>query len=304
MTKSNIRIDQLKDKEASYLQVECPYRTCPFQCKFCCSAFEGSYPFNDTSLYLENRWAYFQTLGDVIKEYNVEEIIVSGMTEPSLSPEYVDDMAMFCRRNGITSVIQTMDHSKGYGNYDVVAYSIRDAAQMDKVPVSDAATTRYTIVLSNEIKDADLLRFIWRTKSAAEHLGTEWQMTIKYLAYTSNGHKEVDEYIKNNRRTLDKPMLKIMKENGVWVDDDCMNSKGTKPTYVFRQDGNLYDKWTSERPLDEIPTEQEEMLEEMWAAKVVADYEGDAEKEIFTFAEALEELGFTKDDLKEALKNL
>lgn len=245
----NETIMQHIKKQEAYLQAECPYKTCPFQCKFCCSAFEGQYPFEDKSLYLANKAEYFKRLDKIVQEHNITEIIVTGMTEPSLFQNYVNDMASFCKERGIESVLQTMDHGRGYENYDIVAYSIRDHKQMSKVPISDANTTRYTIVLSDEITDEALIDFIDKTKIKAEERGTNWQMTIKYLALTSNSHPTVDKYINDHRRTIEGKTLEVLKEHKVWIDDDCMNLGNTKPSYIFRQGGELFSHWGSKNPM-------------------------------------------------------
>lgn len=234
----------------TYIQLESPYRTCPFKCPFCCSAFEGTNPYGDGSLYQEDPGAYFTQLVEAIQDNNTNEIIVTGMTEPTLFPEFVDDSLRFCIDMGLESVIQTMNHTftgetLSGAIYDVVAYSLRSTEQLLNAPVSLAKTTRYVVVMNDEI-DIEVL------KSFAEHMIAHGhQVTIKYLANTSNGHPEVDQWIKEHRVIFDDKTFDYFKSLGVWVDYDCMNEREEKPVLIYRKDGKLYNGWLYKTPIKE-----------------------------------------------------
>lgn len=238
----NKQIENIIQNKGNYMQVESPYRTCPYKCPFCCSAFEGTYPFEGKDLYLSNKEEYIKRLEEAVIEHNVKEIIVTGMTEPTLFKEFCKDIQVFAKGRGIISVIQTMNHTY-QEDFDYTAYSLKNNEMLLNPPVAEYGVTRYTVILSKDINIPILIRF------AQESILSGKQVTIKYMAKTSNGHKEVDEWIHANYTTLTKTVSSYLKSIGVWIDEDCMNATEEKPSLIFRNNGKVFHTWLSKEAL-------------------------------------------------------
>lgn len=237
------------NKNTKYMQVESPYRTCPFKCEFCCSSFEGTNPFGDYSLFEDDKVKYVVDVMDIIRKHKIKELLVTGMTEPTLFQDFVYTMLVIADTLGVQSTIQTMNHkfTGFYGNlsYDVVAYSMKNNEQMLKPPVAPESITRYVVIYSNMIDDNVLIDF------SKDSISKGRQVTVKFMAKTSNGHKSVDEWIDNNDKKMSKKVKDELQRLGVWVDDDCMNVREEKPMILLRKDGKLYNGWLSKESMED-----------------------------------------------------
>lgn len=231
------------------MQVESPYKTCPFKCEFCCSSFEGTNPYGDYSLFEDNKVKYINDVMDIIKKHEIKEILVTGMTEPTLFQDFVYTMLVIANTLGVQSTIQTMNRNfKGVYDdlaYDVVAYSIKNNEQMLEPAVAPKSITRYVIIYSNMINDDILINF------AKEAIAEGRQVTVKFMAKTSNGHKEVDDWIEDNDKEMPADVKNELQGLGVWVDDDCMNEREEKPMILLRKDGKLYNGWLSKESMED-----------------------------------------------------
>lgn len=227
------------------LQLTSPYKQCPFKCPYCVSAFEGEYPFEE--LYLLDPHSYFVELGKVLFTGNFTGVVLTGMTDPSLFPEWISDVMNFITAffPEVETTIQTRDYS--YENKEkvkVVAFSIGHRNLIKQTPMYPSdVVLRFNMMLSQNFTFQDMLDL---AKKYKDREGT--QFTVKYLMATSQNHEKVDEWIKSNRLELTEEEETIAKEKGFWVDKSCMDNETRYR--IFRTDGHLYRDWYTNVPED------------------------------------------------------
>lgn len=216
------------------LQLTSPYKKCPYGCPYCVSAFTGKNPYND-EFYNNNKKAYLERLNHIITDFGITTVVITGMTEATLFPEFINDvLGVISKHKNINIEIQTANcNFKGNPNIDVVAYSMNEIPT--KLPIATFGITRYTIILTDKLAYKDIVNL--RKKA-----GKDKQITVKYLQKTSNHHPKVDNYIEKHRHIfLAEEIKSLREEHNVWVDEACMDSKNRY--FVFRTDGNLYSSW-------------------------------------------------------------
>ncbi|HKM19961.1 MAG TPA: hypothetical protein VJY47_01920 [Candidatus Dojkabacteria bacterium] len=216
------------------LQLTSPYIKCPYGCPYCVSAFEGENPYND-DFYNNNTELYLKRLDNVITNHNISTVVITGMTEPTLFPDFITNSLKILSKHKECKVeIQTANQNfKGLPEIDVVAYSMNKIPT--KLPVADFGITRYTVILTDQLSYTDIVRL-------RERAGDDKQITVKYLQKTSNHHPKVDAYIEEHRQTFSTTEAQTLREKyNVWVDESCMDS--TNRYLVYRTDGNLYSTW-------------------------------------------------------------
>lgn len=270
------------------LQVSCPYIKCPYNCPYCVARFgqdEGLYK----NLYKEDKELYFEQLSNVLKTGKIGQIVVSGMTEPNLFRDtWLKDYAQFIlnlyrqQHIRIPSTIQTADLT--FNCYDeigevfsTIAYSIGNRSQLGYIKrnlehfLVNYRYVRFVMLLSTQFRYEDVVDLIIIT-SSLKRSHCKVQYTLKYLTDTSNGHKETDNWIKENRLKLTEEQENLLKHFNVWIDKSCMDAASRYA--VFREDGNLYPSWFPSEPISIEELGNEELT------KTTYKYDVDLEKRI------------------------
>lgn len=219
------------------LQVVSPYTKCPFRCPYCVSAFEGNYKFNN--LYEQDKDMYLSKLKEHLNNRMFDGLVITGLTDPSLFPEWVSDILLILNNQVNTTIKEIVLQTSNYKwintkGLTVIAYSIGHRNKIDCLPYpKKGVTTRYNIMLSNDLTYEDILYIVAARPEA--------QYTVKYLSLTSQGHKETDDWIIKNRLELTSQQEVILRKLGVWIDKNCLASDFRYR--VFREDGKLYHGW-------------------------------------------------------------
>lgn len=216
------------------LQLTSPYMKCPYGCPYCVSAFEGENPYND-DFYNNNTELYLERLNKVIMNHNIYTVVITGMTEPTLFPDFINKaLEVLSKHKDCHLELQTSNlNFKSLPQIDVVAYSMSKIPK--KLPVAEFGITRYTIILTDQLSYTDIVEL-------RERAGNDKQITVKYLQKTSNHHQKVDAYIEKHKKTFSTIQAQTLREKyNIWVDELCMNSNNRY--IVYRTDGNLYSSW-------------------------------------------------------------
>lgn len=224
------------------LQIVSPYTPCPFKCAYCVSNFEGEYQFED--LYHSDKTAYLSRLRGVLRTAEEDEFftgaVFTGLTDPSLFPDWVEDVKkVLAEFNLKETTFQTSNYQ--YRNTEgltVIAYSIGHRDKIKYLPkreeINENVILRFNIMLSKDMTFVDILKLMAHAPYA--------QYTVKYLAPTSQGHSETDEWIAKNRLELNERQENVLRALDVWIDKTCMDAESRYR--VFREDGSLYSSWT------------------------------------------------------------
>ena len=225
------------------LQLVSPYAPCPYKCSYCVSNFEGNYQFHD--LYHSDRETYLNRLKGILITSADEGnfftgAVLTGLTDPSLFPEWVEDVKTTLQEYSTGEVtFQTSNYK--YRNTDglsVIAYSIGHRDKIAQLPkredIDPEVVLRFNIMLSKDMTVLDIIKVIRHSPNA--------QYTVKYLMPTSHGHSETDKWIVENRLELSTKDEKTLEYLGVWIDKTCMDAENRYR--VFREDGVLYRSWT------------------------------------------------------------
>lgn len=226
------------------LQINSPYKPCPYQCPYCCARYESDTLFQDsetTSLYFTDKPEYMQRLRDVLSSMEFDTIVITGSTEPTLFPDWMndvlDELELGCYRN-IEVATRNTDYA-GRPPIQVISYSFH------KVPKhicwSWAQITRAVFILHDGISIDDIIRY---------HQIACGQTTVKNLATNSYGNPAVNDWVAQHRVTLSDGDIKRLTDAGIRYDHDCNNSANRY--VIFRADGKLYDSWQAKEPMDEM----------------------------------------------------
>lgn len=236
-----------KEREKYFnLQLTSPYRKCPYKCPYCVSNFEGEYMYRD--LYHTDPEEYFNSLKKVLSTNTYTGVVLTGMTDPTLFPEWVRDVLVFVKTHfpHITTTLQTASLTYvPMEGIDVIAYSIgsyfkSSQARRRVEVVKGDYILRYNLMLSKQFRSHEMFIFIKSILKKAP----EAQFTVKYLQPTSNGDEETDKWIRENRLTLSTASRNLLEGLGAWIDESCLDNE--ERYHVFREDGKLYGNWSKE----------------------------------------------------------
>lgn len=241
------------------LQLVSPFKVCPYKCPHCVSALDEPYPYEN--LYESNHDTYMARLQQLLMVSNYKSITITGMTEPTLFPEWITEVFTLIKKLGIKSEItlQTHDYTYGTGHwqdvlpFDFIAYSVDKP--ITKLP--PLLTTRQykkvtprLVIIDN--KSLDLCFY----EQIAAQLPHWTQVTVKAMQETSNGSAKTDAYIRSVRRDPVRDRLFFEAVRNTFeknkqhyrFDAYCLDSEGRY--VIFREDGNLYKDWSTRTPVD------------------------------------------------------
>lgn len=226
------------------LQINSPYKKCPYNCPFCIAAKCPTSIFSD-ELYFSNLGIYLTRLVDIIKTNNIDTVVLTGDTEPTLFPLWVEQVSSTARAFGCKVEIQTRNYNfKPTFGFDVVAYSCSTLPPVHLLPKQKGTyTKRYTFILTDEITDDDIF-----TLMALYTIRNKEQVTIKYLRPSSYDDEETNKWIATHRRELTDEKRAMFESFGVRVDEKCEESDGRY--LIYRTNGKLYQHWNDTEPLE------------------------------------------------------
>lgn len=226
------------------LQINSPYKKCPYNCPFCIAAKCPIGLFSD-DFYYNNLGGYLVRLVDIIKTHKIDTVVLTGDTEPTLFPLWVEQVASTARAFGCKVEIQTRNYNfKPMFGFDVVAYSCTKVPPLSILAKQAGTyTKRYTIVLTDEITD-DEIKCLMLLRSG----DNPDQITIKYLRPSSYDDADINAWINKHKRELSPFDISFYESFGVRVDTECDASKGRY--LIYRTNGKLYQYWSDTEPLE------------------------------------------------------
>lgn len=216
------------------LQLVSPYKRCPYKCPFCIAAVNDD-SYYDDYLYFNHPSIYFNRLLRALDVNNIDTVVITGATEPTLFEKWINEVVGCIMRNQgrhpVKIEIQTRNyHYKGDKNFDIVAYSY------DRVPavLPKAHTNTRHVFINN--KHLDIKKLI-----ALRQSGCIDQMTVKQMQKTSHDTTDVDKYIASVYEEVTAEEIRLMEQYNIWFDFNCMASEGRY--IIYRCDGNVYQTW-------------------------------------------------------------
>jgi len=193
------------------------------------------------NLYKENTDLYLRRLTDLIEGYDIEDIVLTGNTDPTLDRNWLRIVTNEIKENyNLPIEIQTKNYNlKGYNlsQIDVLAYSITSvkdylkAWQFRKIP----RTNRLVILLTKE--------FDFLTADNFNAFGFD-QITFKVLQ--EGADLEQNKWVQDNAMTDLSNIYDIVNRfNGtdisVRIDTNCQDSENRY--VIYREDANVYKEW-------------------------------------------------------------
>lgn len=224
------------------LQINSPFKPCPYKCPFCCAGFpDDKSIFNDdedSALYFVDKEEYLRRLAILVNTFRFDTVVITGSTEPTLFPEWMNDVITTLKICGVQNIEVTTRNEtyKGDVSIQVVSYS------MHAIPIypllSDAKITRAVFILNKGIDIDEIIGY---------HMHTYGQTTVKNLADNSYNNESVNAWVRENRVSLSAMEVTRLESFGIRYDHDCNNSDGRYR--IFRADGNVYNSWQSREPV-------------------------------------------------------
>lgn len=221
------------------LQVNSPYTKCPYRCPYCVAGVTADYPFPDT-MYNEQPRHYFATLALIVLVNHVENVIITGSTEPTLFPKWIEQVCNTLRSFNVGIELQTKNYNwtETFGRINVIAYS-HDCIPTHERPKHNC-TIRDVFLWNKALTSSMIIKYFQGQPNVD-------QCTVKQLVSSSYNIPAIDAYIKQIDKRLTFTDKLILKENGIWIDEDCAASDGRYQ--IYRTDGNLYQKWSDTKPI-------------------------------------------------------
>lgn len=223
------------------LQVNSPYTKCPYRCPYCVAGVTADYPFSD-KCYKEYPWMYFTLLERAISRYGITTVVLTGSTEPTLFPDWIEEVCAVLRHcNGVSAELQTKNYkwTETFGVIDTIAYS-HDCIPTHERPAHDTAFIRDVFLWNKALTSKMILDYFLNQRNVD-------QCTVKQLVPSSYGIQSIDDYIKSIYKRLTFTDQLILKDNHVWIDEDCAASKDRY--LIYRTDGFVYEKWSDTQPI-------------------------------------------------------
>ena len=224
------------------LQVNSPYKKCPYRCPFCVAGIEDGQKFFSDLFYEVHPMRYVARLVSIVKEYDIDTVVITGSTEPTLFLDWIEKVVTSVRPYVRRIEIQTRNYQfMGMEGIDVVAYSYSE------IPANEHELPHYGImrnvfIYNDTMTPEELLLFFFQAK------GT-FQMTVKQMIQSSYGNARIDEYIKAHKKDITESDKRFLEFFNIRVDMDCSASENRY--VIYRTDGNLYQHWSDLTPIKE-----------------------------------------------------
>ena len=222
------------------LQVNAPYTKCPYRCPYCVAGVTSEYPFADT-LYKESLSDYLVNLMQAILKYDIKTVVLTGSTEPTLFPNWLNAVCYVLRGHGGLNVeLQTKNYNwtNTYDVINTIAYS-NDCIPTRLRPHHDF-TVRDTFLWNKSLIAEDIIQYFLSQPNVD-------QCTVKQLVKSSYRVQSIDEHIEKIYKPLTTIDIVKLEHYGIWVDKDCSASENRY--LIYRTDGKLYQKWSDMQPI-------------------------------------------------------
>lgn len=222
------------------LQLNSPYKKCPFNCPFCVASLKDEQEYFSDNIYYAYPNIYKSRLLAAVQKHNIDTVVITGSTEPTLFPEWIK-MAVELIRPYVRQIeIQTRNYQfMGMEGIDVVAYSYSEIPLHEHAPVTHGIM-RNVFIYNNTMTPEDLINF-WLQSSNTS------QITVKQMVLSSHGVASIDDYIKTNKKDITPSDEHFLEYFNIRVDMDCSASEGRY--IIYRTDGRLYQTWSSRVPI-------------------------------------------------------
>lgn len=222
------------------LQINSPYTKCPYRCPYCVAGVTNDYPFSD-DLYENDKERYINKLCDIIQEYHITTVVLTGSTEPTLFPGWIEEICDVLRVFDIHVELQTKNYkwTKTYDTIDVIAYSHDAIPTYEREPIHKCQVR--DVFLWNQALTAEAIIEYFKNQQYVN------QVTIKKLVPSSYNNEAIDAHIETITKELTRQDIAMFKENNAWVDDDCSASEGRY--IIYRTDGGIYQRWSDMVPI-------------------------------------------------------
>lgn len=224
------------------LQLNSPYKPCPYKCPFCCAGFvDSSSWFRDTehdALFFTDRHAYLSRLYTLLDDMNFGTVVITGNTEPTLFRDWIRAVRHILDLRFDGKVEITTRNIAYRGDEDLYAVSYSFDRIPEVVHISRAKITRSVFILNDNLSIDSIIAY---------HKRTGGQTTVKNMARNSYGNDQVNAWVEKHRVDLSNEEIARLESAGIRYDHDCNNSEGRY--MIFRADGNLYNSWPSRVPI-------------------------------------------------------
>ncbi len=222
------------------LQVNSPYKKCPYRCPFCVAGIEDKQKFFSDLFYEVYPMRYAARLISIVKEYNIDTVVITGSTEPTLFPEWIKLVVETVRPYVRQIEIQTRNYTfMGMEGIDVVAYSYSEIPAQEHAPVTHGIM-RNVFVYNDTMTPEELIYFWLSSKNLS-------QITVKQMVKSSYGVAHIDEYISAHKKEITESDKHFLEYFNIQVDMDCSVSEDRY--IIYRTDGNLYQHWSDLTPI-------------------------------------------------------
>ena len=219
------------------LQVCIPYQKCPFKCPMCIASERPLY----NNEYKTNIYEYLQSLNEAIEDLEVNDIVLTGNTEPTLDRNWFRIVTEEIKKyHNIPIELQTKNYNlKGFNlsKIDVLAYSITNVKEYLKAWSFRKIdrTNRLVILLTKE--------FDFLTADNFNAFGFD-QVTFKVLQYGESD--KANKWVDQNKMTDLTNIYEIVdrfngSKTSVRIDTSCQDSEYRYR--IFREDGCVYKEW-------------------------------------------------------------
>lgn len=224
------------------LQVNSPYKKCPYRCPFCVAGIEDKQSLFSDLFYEEHPVEYIERLISIIKEYDIDTVVITGSTEPTLFLDWIERVVTSVRPYVRQIEIQTRNYQfMGMEGIDVVAYSYSEIPNNEH-ELPHYGIMRNVFIYSDTMTPEDLINFWLLSKNIS-------QMTVKQMIKSSYGDARIDEYISAHKKDITPSDAHFMDYFNIRVDIDCSVSEDRY--IIYRTDGNLYQHWSDLTPIKE-----------------------------------------------------
>ena len=230
------------------LQLCLPYQKCVFNCPFCI-AKDRKHNYEFDNLYADNRNLYLSRLIEFIKSHKIKDVIITGECDPIQDLEFIAvvSRAIIGYIGGGIEIQTKSTHISMYASQlrdtiTTIAHSISSVRELERyrnLTMQKPFIHRATILLTKEF-NAKTLDY--------KVLDKFDQITFKVLQYGES--ERINRWIDRNKLQDLLDIEQVMEHyNGtsisVRLDRNCQDS--VNRYYIFRADGNVYEKLGKER---------------------------------------------------------
>ena len=138
---------------------------------------------------------YIERLISIVKEYDIDTVVITGSTEPTLFLDWIEKVVTSVRPYVRQIEIQTRNYQfMGMEGIDVVAYSYSEIPNNEH-ELPHYGIMRNVFIYNDTMTPEDLINFWLLSKNIS-------QMTVKQMIKSSYGDARIDEYIRAHKKDI------------------------------------------------------------------------------------------------------